>query len=172
MRQHAQRLGWFLILVAALLVQQNGCVQSPPAPARSHSGFQPGDLPQAKGNAPAQPLSPDQLTAKDRCPARLHEIEGALLEYYVDHRDLPANLQQLQPYVPNLPMTCPDSNLPYVYVPAGLRKPGGTKRIIIHDPVRNADGTRWCIMLADHKPGKPQETEVIQLPEPLFLAYQ
>jgi hypothetical protein len=156
-------------MVALMLGTQAGCVSSPSNPPRAHSGFQPGDLP----NTPSgQPISPEELTSKDRCPARLHEIEGALLEFYAVHREFPPSLNDLHSLEPALELNCPDSNLPYVYVPAGLRKPGGTRRIIVHDPVRNRDGTRWCIMLVDTPPGKSQQTLVVQLSEPLFKGYE
>ena len=145
-----------------------GCASSTPAHP-THDVLRTGDLPES---SPGQPVTPEVLTAKDRCPATLHDIEGALLEYYVDHRDLPAKLEDLRPYAPNLSLNCPDTGLPYAYSAQGLRKPGGTRRIIVYDQVRNPDGTRWCIMIADGKPGQAQRTEVIQLPEPLFLAYQ
>jgi hypothetical protein len=158
-----------LSVTALMLGLQAGCVSSTTNPPRAHSGFQPGDLPAA--NSSDKP-SPEELTSKDRCPARLHEIEGALLEFYAVHRQLPQSLSDLHSLEPTLELNCPESNLPYVYVPAGLRKPGGTRRIVVHDPVRHRDGTRWCIMMVDTPPGKSQQTLVVQLPEPLFNGYQ
>jgi hypothetical protein len=183
MPRYARNLSLILLVLGLLAaLQTGGCVQTSTTPQRRGTGFQPGDLPEMTGrsgagggntgNTQGQPASPDELVSGDRCPARLHDIEGALLEYYVDHRALPENLNELHTYAPNLPLTCPDSNLPYAYAPGGLRKPGATKHIIVYDPNRNPDGTRWCILATDAKPGKPVETEVVQLPEPLFLAYQ
>jgi hypothetical protein len=145
-------------------------VQSTSNPPRSPSGFQPGDLPERSSTG--QPISPEELTSKDRCPARLHDIEGAMLEYYAFHRELPPTLNDLHSVEPTIELTCPESHLPYVYVPAGLRKPGGTRRIVLHDPVHHADGTRWCIMFVDTLPGKGLQTLVVQLPEPLFRGYE
>jgi len=120
-----------------------------------------------------QVITPDQLTAKDRCPSRLHDIEGALLLYYALKKQFPTSLEELRSVADTkLDFTCPDSGLPYTYVPNGLRKPGGTKRIIVHDAVMNRDGTRWCIVVNDVRPGSSQSTEVVQMVEPVFLAYQ
>jgi hypothetical protein len=159
---------WVLLLVVALA----GCQPPSTAGTNSGGGFARSINP-AHDPGSGQLYNPEVLTAKDRCPAQLHEIAGALFEYYVDHRKLPDKFDELSHYT-DTPLTfvCPESHQPYVYVPAGLRKPGGTKRIIVHDPVRHADGTRWCIVISDGKPGAAQAAEVVQLPEPLFLAYQ
>ena len=120
-----------------------------------------------------QLITPDQLTAKDRCPSRLHDIEGALLLYYALKREFPASLEDLRSVSDTkLDFTCPDTGLPYTYVPNGLRKPGVTKRIIVHDSVMNHDGTRWCIVVADSRRSSSQSTEVVQMVEPVFLSYQ
>jgi hypothetical protein len=140
-----------------------------------HDTLRPGDLPgDMKSAETGQEVSPDQLTAKDRCPARLHQIEGALLLYYAVHKQMPGKLEDLRQVAEGpLDFTCPDTGLPYAYVPQGLRKPGGTKCIIVHDAVVNPhDGTRWCIVVPDGKPGAAHTTEVVQMPEPIFLAYQ
>lgn len=159
-----------LLVIALSLAGSSGCVQTTTAPPH-HSNLQPGDLPDTP-TSKGQPFSPDQLTSKDACPARLHEIEGALLEYWVDHHRLPPDLAELHAVNPGLDLTCPDSHQPYVYVPAGLRKPDAKGRIIVHDPVRNADGTWWCIMFVDNPKGRSEETLVEQLSDPLFHGYQ
>jgi hypothetical protein len=159
-----------LIIAGLLFAGAAGCVQSTSTPPH-HSNLQPGDLPETPSSK-GQPVSPEQLTRKDACPARLHEIEGALLEYWVDHHQLPPALTDLHAVEPNLELTCPDSHQPYVYVPAGLRKPDAKGRIIVHDPVRNADRTWWCIMFIDAPAGKSIQTFVEQLSDPLFRGYQ
>lgn len=158
-----------LIVAGLFLVGVAGCVQTTSGPPH-HSNLQPGDLPEMHSNG--QPVSPDQLTSRDACPARLHEIEGALLEYWVDHHQLPPTLADLHAIEPKLELSCPDSHQPYVYVPAGLRKPDAKGRIIVHDPVRNPDGTWWCIMFLDAPSGKSLQTFVEQLSDPLFRGYQ
>lgn len=159
-----------LIIAALFFAGAAGCVQTTVS-APHHSNLQPGDLP-VTPSSKGQSFSPDQLTRKDACPARLHEIEGALLEYWVDHHRLPPALADLHEVEPGLELTCPDSHQPYVYVPAGLRKPDAKGRIIVHDPVRNTDGTWWCIMFVDTPKGRSQETLVEQLSDPLFHGYQ
>lgn len=162
------------IMAVVLFSALGGCVTTTTTSTQTpHDVFRPGDLPEMKGNGSARPsaASRDLLTSNDSCPARLQTIAGALLLYYHSRNELPPNLGELRNYDSSVELTCPDSHQPYVYVPAGLSKPGGTRRIIVHDAVYNADGTRWCIMLAETPPGKPLETEVVQLAEPLFLAY-
>ena len=153
-----------------MLAGLTGCAPSTSKPSSSHSGFQPGDLPERSSTG--QPVSPDELTSKDRCPARLQKIGGALLEYYYLHKELPRTLDELRSIEPTVELTCPESQLPYVYVPAGLRKPGGTRRIVVHDPVHHADGLVWCIMFVDTLPGKGLQTLVEPLPDPLFRGYE
>jgi hypothetical protein len=183
MRRSARKLYPIVLFVGLIAVAiQSGCVQTTTTSQRPHSGFQPGDLPEMTGKtnaanggtaAQGQPSgSPDELTAKDRCPARMQDIAGDLLLYYHFHGDLPPNLEALGEYDAHLALVCPDTNMPYAYSRSGLRKPGATKRILVYDPIRNADGTRWCLLATEARPGKPLETEVVQLPEPLFLAYQ
>lgn len=170
MKPQPIRIVFLLLMCTALVAVPAGCVSNTPA-QRTREPLRPGDLP--GDSATGQPISPEQLTSKDRCPARLHDIEGAMLMYWALHKSLPPNMEDLKAVsdVP-LELTCPDTGLPYAYNPQGLRKPGGTKRIVVYDQVRNSDGTRWCIMVADGRPGAAQSTEVIQLPEPIFLAYQ
>lgn len=160
----------FLAVIALSLAGSSGCVQTTTA-LPHHSNLQPGDLPDTPSSK-GQPFSPDQLTRKDACPARLHDIEGALLLYDHYHHQLPTTLNDLHTVQSDLDLTCPDSHQPYVYVPAGLRKPDAKGRIIVHDPVRNADGTWWCIMFVDAPTGKSLQTFVEQLSDPLFHGYQ
>ncbi|HEY2584228.1 MAG TPA: hypothetical protein VGI81_00530 [Tepidisphaeraceae bacterium] len=179
MSRYARNLCPLLLLLGVMTVVQSGCVQTSTTPQRHGSGFQSGDLPEMTGkgsgagtSAQGQPVSPDELTSKDRCPARLQDIAGALLLYYHFHGEVPPNLEALREYNGNLILVCPDTNQPYAYSPNGLRKPGATKRILVYDAIRNSDGTRWCLLATEARPGKPIETDVVQLPEPLFLAYQ
>lgn len=165
-------LGWMCLAFVC------GCVTTQVG-GRHGDPLRPGDLPEdpspqgqtSSANAPAR-FSPDVLTAKDQCPARLQDIAGALLMYYHLHHSFPNKLAELASVTDIPPLVCPDSQQPYSYSPSGLHKPGGNNRIIVYDPIRNGDGTRWCIMAIYGKPGTAQDLQVIQLPEPLFLAYQ
>jgi hypothetical protein len=159
-----------LTFIAGLLLVLSGCSQNKRAgPGRDT--LRPGDLP--GDTSPGHPITPDQLTSKDRCPARLHDIEGAMLMFYALNKSLPAKLEDLRSVSDTtLDLTCPDTGQPYAYAPNGLRKPGGSKRMLVYDSAMNSDGTRWCILAADGRPGAPQDMQVVQIPEPLFLAYQ
>ncbi len=119
-------------------------------------------------------VSADQAVASEPCAARLHDVAGALLLYYAVNKQLPPTLADLQDSVGAdmlLDFTCPDSKLPYVYVPNGLRHPDRPKVIILHDPIQ-VKGKRWCILVQPGGPGTAQSLEVLAIPEPLFLAYQ
>jgi hypothetical protein len=166
----------FLFMLVCTIVFLPGCQTTTTGPAvHTHDTLRPGDLPgEMTSPGTGQKISPDELTAKDRCPARLHDIVEALFTYYVIHKQMPEKLDDLRGVTKRpLEFICPDTNLPYTYVPVGLRKPGGTKRIIVHDSALNPqDGTRWCIVMADTRPGAGMSAEVVQMPEPIFLAYQ
>ena len=155
----------------AVVLASVGC--QPPSASHASHGELAAPVNSARDPVTGQPFTPDVLTAKDRCPAQLQEIEGAILLYYGANKKLPEKLEELSSYSSTpLNFICPESKQRYVYVAAGLRKPGGSKRVIVHDPVRHADGTRWCVVLNESRPGSSQSTEVVQIPEPLFLAYQ
>ncbi len=120
------------------------------------------------------PGSADQAVGSDPCAARLHDIAGAMLFYFALNKHLPASLSDLQAlsdFDNPLVFACPHSQQPYVYVPEGLRSVNRPKLIILHDPVPR-DGKRMCILIQPTGPGAAQSLEVVNLPEPLFLAYQ
>jgi hypothetical protein len=96
------------------------------------------DLP----NRPADPLDP--------CAERLHALCGPLLFYYVQNRQLPPTLQDLEGAPePIPPLLCPDSHKPYVYLlknPIPIDNPRG--HILVHDAVAAHGGVRWVIVVS------------------------
>ena len=85
----------------------------------------------------------------DECAERLHSLCGPLLLYYMQHRRLPATLQDLPTDGPEPvpPLLCPDSHKPYVYALQNaipIDNPKGY--IIVHDAVPAHDGVRWCVV--------------------------
>jgi hypothetical protein len=124
--------------------------------------------------APPSKLTPEQQAAVDPCALRLQDICGAMLTNYIIHRSLPEKLDDLKTLADvgtDLKFTCPVSNLPYVYIPAGLQSMGRTKRIVLHDAEPSHDGNRWCVLMAPIRGGKAPYLEVILVPPNLFRTY-
>jgi len=152
-------------LVAALLL--GGCTSSQtPTSAAKPS-------PAASGTKSAG-REPDSAT--DPCAGRLHDICGALLLYYLTHKRLPANLDELQS-MPELdePLAfeCPLSKQPYIYNPNGILLAEKSERIVMYDATPAHPGPhgmyRWAIRIDDPTPGQPLVAQVIALPESFFL---
>jgi hypothetical protein len=121
-----------------------------------------------------RPPTADEAVASDPCSTRLHDIEGALLMYYLVNKQLPATLDQIKPFADagtELVLTCPVSNKPYVYSAEGLLAAGYDKRIIVWDPAPVHKGSRWCIVMQRPHPGEALVAEVIQVPEKAFAAF-
>jgi len=132
--------------------------------------------PQVDSGQPHQSLSPDEAVDSDPCAIRLHDIGGALLQYYALNKRLPDRLEDAaalaDPGQP-LQLTCPASGKPYGYAPAGLMMEGRRKRIIVFDPTPAHDGLRWCVFMADQtRPGAAQSVEVLPVPEGVFRLYR
>ena len=105
---------------------------------------------------------------------RLHDISGALLLYYVENGDLPADLSALEKSpssIPALSAVCPVSGLRYIYEPAGIFIPERNRRIILFDPAPSHAGTRWTVTVDEPQPGMPLVTRVVSLPESVFLMH-
>lgn len=109
----------------------------------------------------------------DASAARLHDIAGAILMYRAFNDSMPKELADLKATSDEeLNFICPITNTPYVYVRDGLHYPGRSKSIVVYEPIARPRGTRWCILMADAKPGGAQSLEVLEIPEADFLAYQ
>jgi hypothetical protein len=122
-----------------------------------------------------RPATADEAVASDASAARLHDIEGAILFYYIHNQyRLPDALEQIRPYADfgtDLNFTSPWSGLPYSYSPAGLLASGEDKRIIVWDPKPDKHGIRWCILMPHMQPGVAIVPEVVPLDEKAFDAF-
>ena len=143
------------------------------------SGCQSASTPQ-KNSTPPPPLptdhqpSADEAVGSDECSNRLHDIEGALLLFYVANHRLPIVLDEVKPYADAgtpLKLTCPVSNQPYQYSQAGLFAAGYDKRLIVWDPLPSHHGMRWCIVMPELQPGRALVPEVVQMSEKAFEAF-
>jgi hypothetical protein len=124
-------------------------------------------------------IDPNVATQSDPCAARMHDVAGAMLMHYALNQKLPERLEELSAMQdvgsPPLEFTCPQSNMPYVYVPAGLRAEGRNKVIVLHDAAAvHAGASRWCILMPEHVVASPasKSLEVLQLPESVFRLYR
>jgi len=120
--------------------------------------------------------SNDPMEGQDPCSVRLHDIEGALLMYFMINKHYPDTLEELRSVADvdnDLKFSCPVSNQAYGYAPRGLRAPGRQKLIIVWDTDTAHAGKRNCIMAVDTPNShSPQSLEVLSIPEPVFLSYQ
>jgi hypothetical protein len=133
-----------------------------------------------KPDTPPPPLptdhrpTADEVVGSDECSNRMHNIEGALLMYYVTNHHLPIVLDEIKPFADagtELKLTCPISNQPYVYSQAGLFAAGYDKRIIVWDPAPSHHGNRWCIVMPQAQANGALVPEVVQMPEKAFQAF-
>lgn len=137
----------------------------------------PGCAPGTGGN-PSRPPSdtPGQTSASlsntDPCAMRLHDISGAILLYFLEHRDLPPTLDDL-PELPGIgkvaELMCPESGAKYLYNPAGLARDPQGLMVILADAVSAHAGMRWCISIEEPRPGAPLITRVVALPPSAFV---
>ena len=125
---------------------------------------------------PAGPTPPtlEGALLSDACDNRLHDIAGAMLAYYMVHRDLPAkfdDLRSLGDLGIQYNWTCPTTGQPYVYEPAGLHAVKGTKYIVVYDAAPHADGKRNVIFTPEAVRGTTRSFEVLAIPEGLFRTF-
>jgi len=157
------------VLIAAILLlpMLTGCQQSAPD-SKPKPPIAATPLP-----ANRQPTA-DEALASDPCSTQLENIEGALLMYYALNKRMPDSLEQLKPFADagtELKLTCPVSNQPYVYSPAGLVAVGTSKRIIVWDPTPAHQGMRWCIIMPPIEHGAALVPQVVPIGEKAFEAF-
>lgn len=154
-----KRFAIAIVLSAAILP---GCAkQAPPATVKKQ---------QTTLSTPESPVA--VIGNTDACATRLHDICGAFLLYISQRNDLPASLAELAKVSDEeLIFSCPVSNQPYVYAPAGVLLPEHQARIILYDPAPSHLGYREAIVIADPVPGQVPLTKIIALPESFFLMH-
>jgi hypothetical protein len=127
------------------------------------------------GCAAEQPKTPSHapegsLGLFEGCDVRLQDIAGALLTYYSDHNEMPANLKALKLPAndPASDLSCPVSHQPYIFDPQGLPAPDGKSRLVIYDAVPAHGRFRWAVAIPDRKSGEPLIATVVAVPEGTF----
>jgi hypothetical protein len=104
---------------------------------------------------PAATTRPAASATLDPCADRMHDLCGALLRYYMAHRDLPAALEDLAEVDQSIALECPTTRRPYEYVREGLGVRGEAARLIIFEPIPCRDRLRCGILCQPVQPGKP-----------------
>jgi hypothetical protein len=170
-----------LVLVAVTVVGGlTGCQRSTtPEPSARPTVIVNGSAATPEGQASSTPQVPIERALKsDPCAARLHDIGGAMLQYYALNNRLPATLEELQPLADlgrPLVFKCPASGEAYTYVPAGLRSAGDDdgRQIVLHDAKGHGgeNGTRWTIMMQRPRGRQAAATWVVPLTAGAFRAY-
>ncbi len=120
-------------------------------------------------------MTPEEAVQSEPCAVQLQNICGLMLLYYSVHKQMPMQLEDLQPLAgadSPLPLNCPVANQPYVYVPQGLFTAGKTRRIIVFDASPAHHNCRWCIFIDDSNPKGALLLDVVLVPEELFKTYQ
>ena len=119
---------------------------------------------------PVEKLPNVPISNTDECAEELHEICGALLQYYRVNLDLPPRLDALRevPGFDALKLTCAVTKRPYVYNPIGIQNAQNKQRILIHDPAPVHSGMRWAIVIEEPRPDRALVTKVVALPESNF----
>jgi hypothetical protein len=118
------------------------------------------------------PLPQAPISNNDACASRLHDISGLFLMYLLEHRDLPATIEELRPYAERLGVegfTCPISGEAYIYIPDGIFLAEQNMRVILYDPRPTHSNMRWAIAIGAPTPDQPPRTKVVALPEAFFL---
>jgi len=119
----------------------------------------------------------EQPNDGDACAARLHDISGVILFYYVAQHHLPPTLDDLHGLAgfEDVQYACPVSGLPYIYSPAGLPAPNqpGAK-VIVYDATPAHSGMRLAISIIEPTDGTAGAlvTKVIAVPQSYFTTTQ
>jgi hypothetical protein len=163
------RFAFSVVIIGAAML--HGCQQGGLQPSQRRTVTVNG---QGSGTD-ALPTPPIERTLKsDPCAARLHEISGAMLEYFAFHNALPKRLEDLQTLGDldrPLSFVCPVTGRPYTYIANGLRSKDDTRQIIVFDTVPDALGQRWAIMMQPAQGRSAAAMWVLILTEQVFTSY-
>lgn len=165
----------FALAAAAALAA--GCAPSGRSPQPPRTNQRPAP-PRAAADAagPQQPSArPDgnnsPTAAGDACAARLHDISGLLLLYFVSNQRLPERLEELAP-LSDSPSTfqaiCPASGRPYAYTPQGLPGAGTDRVLLVYDETPAHGGFRWVIVASPPQGDQPLRTFVMPYTDQKF----
>jgi hypothetical protein len=165
---------------AAALALAGGCAPAEPRPAEAPRQIRTTSRGPTAGQAVTTPqprrssrgdAAAAALPAEDECAARLHDISGLLLLYFVANKHLPEKLEDLAPLADpgtDFQTTCPVSGRPYVYVPGGLPGSGSGRVLIVYDAVPAHNGIRWGIAASPPQGDQPLATWVMPFSEERF----
>ena len=156
-------------LVAVVLA---GCHTETTSPVASRRAVTTGGG--ASGGAAGAPVKVEQAVESDPCAERLHEISGALLEYYAIKRRMPNALEELQAMADidrPLNFTCPKTGKPYGYAPDGLSSTQDDREAVVYDAAAHAGGERWVILMRRPSGRQTAALWVVPMAGPVFAGY-
>ncbi len=157
----------FLLSCASLLLLAVGCKQTtvsdrPPRAVRTANSDQ--LLPPPPGVTGSSSV----VDMKDPCAARLHDVEGLLLQYYMINKRLPGTLDELKPLATigqPTDFTCPNSKKPFVYLPQSPQMLS-VDRVVVYAPEASADGKFRAIVMGIPRGNQAVAAAVVILTEP------
>ena len=162
------------VLSAVGAALAGGCAPRGPSPqARQGAAPRATVRPLPPQKRPATPAAAARTpgAADDACAARLHDLSGLRLLYFVTNHRLPEKLEDLAPLAdPDMEFgtTCPASGQPYVYVPAGLPRSGSSRVLLVYDAVPAHGGIRNVIVASPPQGDQPLATWVMPFTEERF----
>jgi hypothetical protein len=163
--------------IAAMLVLLAGCQSTVTTSQADSTTIAPSvrEAPPRKagpvGKAAAGPPVITGDAATDPCAMRLHDVSGAILQYFALNHRLPQNLDELRGMADidvELNFICPVSGKAYVYTPEGIPIPGKDMRAILYDATPAHAGKRWAVVMGDARAGKTATMLVLAVPEQAF----
>ena len=121
-----------------------------------------------------QSLPIEKALRSDPVASQMHEISGAMLQYFAINGRLPPKLEDLQSMADigrPLIFESVKTGAPFTYVPAGLHSPDDNRQIVLHDEKPAKTNYRWVILMQLPKARQGAATWVVPLSEPVFRTY-
>jgi hypothetical protein len=102
-------------------------------------------------------VDPEALQeATNACAERLHDICGAMFEYYIANHRMPGNLRELGAFSDEpLVFACPETGQDYVYRPISLEGSADHPQLILYDRNPVHKGRRYGIVGAPAEGDRP-----------------